>query len=316
MKRDLRIVFMGTPEFAVETLRQLIDHDFKVVGVVTSPDKPSGRGQKLNSSAVKKFAMTKGLPILQPTKLRNEKFNEALRALEPNLQIVVAFRMLPEMVWRLPEYGTFNLHASLLPDYRGAAPINWAIINGESKTGVTTFFIDNRIDTGELILQKAVEINSEENAGNLHDKLKTVGAKLVIETVKHIENGTAKTRAQDDSKSVHPAPKLNKGNCKIDWTQTPQTIYNMIRGLSPYPTAWSDLQNGDELLSVKIYAADFLKAEHDHQTATLIASKNELKVAVKNGYIKIDELQLPGKRKMTAKALLNGYQFHGDAKML
>ncbi|NND52260.1 MAG: methionyl-tRNA formyltransferase [Flavobacteriaceae bacterium] len=316
MNRDLRIVFMGTPEFAVHSLMALLDHEFNVVGVVTSPDRPSGRGQKLKSSAVKQFAMTNGLTVLQPTNLKNDRFNEALKALEPNLQIVVAFRMLPKIVWNLPEFGTFNLHASLLPNYRGAAPINWAIINGETRTGVTTFFIDEKIDTGELILQQEVAIDKDDTAGILHDKLMITGAELVIQTVKLIEQGTPETTRQKDELSLKPAPKLNKDNCKINWTDTPYNIYNKIRGLAPYPAAWCYLKNGDEEITAKIYKARPVEVSHDHKTSALIITKNELKVAVKNGYIIIDEIQLAGKRRMPVKSLLNGYRFQTNAKML
>ncbi|MCJ7466648.1 MAG: methionyl-tRNA formyltransferase, partial [Maribacter sp.] len=243
-KRKLRIVFMGTPEFAVATLAALLDTTHEVVGVITAPDRQAGRGRKLQESAVKQFATQKGLTILQPTNLKNPHFLEQLKSLNPNLQIVVAFRMLPKVVWQLPKYGTFNLHASILPDYRGAAPINWAIINGETSTGATTFFIDEQIDTGNIILQEEIQIAKDETAGNLHDRLMHLGAHLVLATVKQIELDAVKTIKQQTAGSLKTAHKISKETCEIDWGKTVDEIYNHIRGLSPYPTAWSTLMNG------------------------------------------------------------------------
>ncbi|GAL65655.1 methionyl-tRNA formyltransferase [Jejuia pallidilutea] len=231
--KDLRIVFMGTPDFAVATLKALVEENYNIVGVITAPDRPSGRGRKLNESAVKQYAKSAGLNILQPTNLKNKDFIDTLKALQANLQIVVAFRMLPKVVWQMPEYGTFNLHASLLPNYRGAAPINWAIINGETKTGVSTFFIDEKIDTGEMILQEEVTIAPNENVGSLHDKLMHLGSALVLKTVALIKTGTVKTTPQVETHNIKTAYKLNKDNCKIDWTDNIHNIYNKIRGLSP-----------------------------------------------------------------------------------
>jgi len=307
---------MGTPDFAVPTLKALLNEKYNVVGVITAPDRPAGRGQKLRESAVKLFAKSKGLPILQPKNLKNEKFLEALQSLKPNLQIVVAFRMLPKVVWQLPKYGTFNLHASLLPEYRGAAPINWAIINGETKTGVTTFFIDEKIDTGEIILQQEIRIESDENAGALHDKLMQIGSELVIETVGYINDDNVKTQPQTKLVQLKSANKLNKDNCKIDWSDTINNIYNKIRGLSPYPTAWCYFQNDIEKLPVKIYDVTYETIDHDNELGIIISTKENAKVAVKGGYIILKELQLPGKRKMTIKSLLNGFQFNLTAKML
>jgi len=315
MKRDLRIVFMGTPDFAVATLDALITHNYNVVGVITAPDKPAGRGRKLNESAVKKYAKEKGLHILQPTNLKDEEFNAELKALNANLQIVVAFRMLPKVVWQMPEYGTFNLHASLLPNYRGAAPINWAIINGENKTGVSTFFIDEKIDTGAMILQKETEIASNENAGVLHDRLMSIGSNLVVETVKLIEQGNVTTTPQPENVDIRTAYKLNKDNCKIDWDAAPKDIYNLIRGLSPYPAAWSDLINDDDILNVKVYDATFIEASHDLENGNIIITKNEIKVAVENGYMSLLDIKLPGKRRMDVKSLLNGFKFAINCKM-
>jgi methionyl-tRNA formyltransferase len=314
--KDLRIVFMGTPDFAVSILKTLVENSYQLVGVITAPDKPAGRGQKLHESAVKVYAKSQGLNIMQPTNLKDEGFIENLKALKANLQIVVAFRMLPEVVWQLPEYGTFNLHASLLPDYRGAAPINWAIINGETKTGVSTFFIDEKIDTGEIILQKEIAIENTDNAGILHDKLMHAGSELVLETVKLIETKQATTKAQPQTEGPKTAYKLHRDNCKIDWTDNITNIYNKIRGLSPYPAAWCYLENGEETLDIKIYTTKIEKETHQLNIGELVITKKELKVAVNEGFINILELKLPGKRKMDAKSLLNGYQFDDLAKML
>ena len=315
-KRDLRIVFMGTPDFAVTTLKSLVDNKYNIVGVITAPDKPAGRGQKLHQSAVKKYAESVGLNILQPTNLKNDNFVSELKMLNANLQIVVAFRMLPKVVWQMPEYGTFNLHASLLPNYRGAAPINWAVINGETKTGVSTFFIDEKIDTGEMILQEEVEIGPTENAGNLHDKLMNIGSELVIKTVQQIENNTVTTTHQPENLKVKTAYKLNKDNCKINWNDTLDNIYNKVRGLSPYPSAWSKLFNNNKELNIKIYKVDKEENKHNHELGNILSTKKEVKIAVTGGYINLLEIQLPGKRKMDIKSLLNGYNFSKDAKML
>ena len=314
--KDLRILFMGTPDFAVATLKTLVEHAYNIVGVITAPDKPAGRGQKLNESAVKQYAVSQNLTILQPTNLKNEDFLNELKLLNANLQIVVAFRMLPKAVWQMPEYGTFNLHASLLPNYRGAAPINWAIINGESKTGVSTFFIDEKIDTGDMILQESIEINSEENAGTLHDKLMHLGSELVLKTVTLIQKGPVKTIPQSETSDIKTAYKLDRDNCKIDWSDSIENIYNLIRGLSPYPGAWCTLINGTESLDVKIYDVEKEKATHNHNIGSTISTKKELKVAVSKGYIIIREIKLPGKRSMDVKSLLNGYHFQSGSKML
>lgn len=319
---DPRIVFLGTPDFAVGVLKSLVENRFNIVGVITAPDKPSGRGRKINQSAVKKYASEHELPILQPTNLKSEDFLKELKALKPDLQIVVAFRMLPKTVWQFPKLGTFNLHASLLPDYRGAAPINWAIINGETKTGVTTFFIDEKIDTGEIILQEEVEISETDTAGDLHDKLMDAGSNLVVSTVRLIQKGEIKTTKQPNNekqssgKTLKMAPKIFKETCKINWLHNIDDIYNKIRGLSPYPTAWSIIDNKNETLEVKIYKARKEIIQHHHAVGSLHFSKKEIKVAVKDGFIILDELQLPGKRKMNSADLLNGFSFHQNAKML
>ena len=313
---DLKIVFMGTPDFAVATLKTLVENNYNIVGVITAPDKPAGRGRKLNESAVKEYAKSQNLTILQPTNLKNEDFLNELKALNANLQIVVAFRMLPKVVWQMPELGTFNLHASLLPNYRGAAPINWAIINGETKTGVSTFFIDEEIDTGDMIIQKEIEIEPNENAGSLHDKLMSLGSKLVLTTVSSIEKGQVKTIPQKETKNIKTAYKLNKDNCKINWHNSIDSIYNTIRGLSPYPAAWCTLINGDDNLDVKIYSAEKELTKHSLENGTIVSTKKELRVAVEEGYIIIKEIKLPGKRTMDIKSLLNGYTFEINAKML
>jgi methionyl-tRNA formyltransferase len=314
-KEDLRIVFMGTPEFAVPILDKLIQNEYSIVGVVTAPDRPSGRGQKINESAVKVFSKSNGLTVLQPTNLKDDSFLSTLKALNANLQIVVAFRMLPKVVWQMPSLGTFNLHASLLPDYRGAAPINWAIINGEKETGVTTFFIDEKIDTGAVILQSKVEISPTENAGELHDKLMQLGANLVLKTVQSIEAGAVKTFVQP-LKETKTAYKLNKDNCKVDWNTSTHSIYDQVRGLHPYPAAWGLLSNGDELLNIKLYEVRKHSESHNFEIGKLISSKKAIKIAVKDGYIELINFKFPGKRQMDAVSFLNGFTFHENAKML
>ena len=306
--RNLRIVFMGTPEFAVTILKKIIEKKYNVVGVITAPDKPSGRGRKINESAVKKFAKAEKLKILQPTNLKNEKFLKQLKQLNANVQVVVAFRMLPKLVWNMPKYGTFNLHASLLPEYRGAAPINWAIINGESKTGVTTFFIDEKIDTGKIILQKEISIKPNETAGELHDKLMILGSKLVSKTLKKIKKNKVITKLQPNRKHK-TAPKIYTETCKINWSDNIDNIYNKIRGLSPYPLAWTTINNNSETLNMKIYKADKEILKHSYYIGEIVASKKEFKIAVKKGFIIIKELKISGKRKMDAVSFLNGYRF-------
>ncbi|CAL2084167.1 methionyl-tRNA formyltransferase [Tenacibaculum sp. 190524A05c] len=313
--KDLRIVFMGTPDFAVTILKKLIEDKYNVVGVITAPDKPAGRGRKLNQSAVKKYALTQDLPILQPTNLKSEDFLAELKALNADLQIVVAFRMLPTVVWKMPKEGTFNLHASLLPEYRGAAPINWAIINGETKTGVTTFFIDDKIDTGEIILKSEIEIKEDEIVGELHDRLMYLGADLVTKTVDLISSGEVKTTKQPELEKK-AAPKLFPHNCKVDWTKPVSEIYNHIRGLNPYPAAWTNIKNGENEISAKIYGVDKEFSDHNLKVGTIVTSKKELKVAVKDGYLIINEIKLSGKKMLDIPSLLNGYTFEKDAIML
>lgn len=312
--RSLRIVFMGTPDFAVASLESILNANYNVVGVITAPDKPAGRGRKLQESPVKKFAVSKGLKVLQPTNLKDQAFIEELKALEPNVQVVVAFRMLPKVVWDLPKFGTFNLHASLLPQYRGAAPINWAIINNETKTGVSTFFLDEKIDTGAMILQKEIDIAPEESVGELHDKLMELGSGLVVETLELIENGNLTPTPQPFDELLKDAPKLNRENTKINWDDSLDQIYNLIRGLNPYPAAWSILFNDNKEEKVKIYHCKKEAASHSLENGRILVEDKKLKVAVEGSYLIIEELQLPGKRKMDVKSLLNGYDFTEGSK--
>ncbi|WP_036154079.1 methionyl-tRNA formyltransferase [Maribacter forsetii] len=313
--KALRIVFMGTPDFAVGILDKLVKEEYNIVGVITAPDRPAGRGRKLNESTVKKYAVENDLNILQPTNLKDPEFLSSLKSLDANLQIVVAFRMLPKLVWDMPEYGTFNLHASLLPQYRGAAPINWAIINGETKTGVTTFFIDEKIDTGAIIMQDEAIIEKTDNAEDLHDKLMHLGAATVVKTVARIQEGNFETTKQPDSDDLKDAHKLFKETCEIDWNKPAEDIYNFIRGLSPYPAAWTTLTNGDQAITTKIYKAHIEVEEHDSPTGTLLFTKKEMKVAVQGGYLNLDEIQLQGKKRMLVRDLLNGLNLEKNAKM-
>lgn len=312
--RDLRIVFMGTPDFAATILKHLVEHNYNIVGVITAADKPAGRGRKINESAVKKYATSQNLKVLQPTNLKNQDFINELSDLKANLQIVVAFRMLPKVVWQMPIFGTFNLHASLLPEYRGAAPINWALINGEGKTGVTTFYIDNKIDTGEIILQKEIEIKEDEIVGELHDRLMHLGAELVLETIQLIEEDKVVTIKQPELEEK-TAYKLFPDTCKIDWTDTLENIYNKIRGLNPYPAAWTTIYNNGIETTAKLYKVSKEIVKHTDTVGQIICTKKTLKVAVQNGYLIIHEIKLSGKKKMDTQNLLNGYHFSSDSKM-
>ena len=315
-REELRIVFMGTPDFAVSTLKKLVNHNYNIVGVVTAADKPAGRGQKLQQSAVKTYALENNLNILQPTNLKSEEFLEELKSLNANLQIVVAFRMLPKAVWQMPKFGTFNLHASLLPDYRGAAPIHWAIINGEKKSGVTTFFIDDKIDTGEIILNKEIEIGDSTTVGELHDELMNLGAELVLETVNLISIGEVETRKQTESATHKTANKLTKENTRLDWSLPVVKVYNKIRGLNPYPAAWSVLLTNDTEFLVKLYEVNYDVSESVMPPGSIVIEGNDMKIAASDGFILVKEIQLQGKRKMDIKSFLNGFTFSKDAKML
>jgi methionyl-tRNA formyltransferase len=312
----LRIIFMGTPDFAVGILDTLFNSEFEIAAVITAPDKPAGRGQKVSISAVKTYALEKSIPILQPTNLKSEDFLYELARFNANLQIVVAFRMLPEVVWKMPKYGTFNLHASLLPNYRGAAPINWAIINGETETGVTTFFIDDKIDTGAMILNHKISIDKNENVGQLHDKLMYLGCVTVIETLQLIQSGKVQTTIQTENTDLKTAYKLNKENCKIDWTKSGKEIYNHIRGLCPYPAAWTIIKDRENEWNVKIYDTVFIEEDHTFKTSQIISEKKEMKIAVSNGFIKVESIQFPGKKKMLIHELLNGTSISADAYVM
>ena len=308
----MRIVFMGTPEFAVTTLKHLVDHNYNVVGVITAPDRPAGRGQQLRQSAVKQYAIANDLEVLQPTNLKSEAFVEDLKKWQADVQIVVAFRMLPKVVWDMPKYGTFNLHASLLPQYRGAAPINWAIINGEKKTGNTTFFIDDKIDTGNIILQEELEITATEIAGELHDRLMISGATLVAQTIDLIESGNVVTTKQPDFEPK-TAYKLNKENTKIDWQANAEEIFNLIRGLSPYPSSWCFLTNKGKRVNVKILEAELVQKDTNLPKGTITVEEKNIYVSVENAIILIKKMQLPNKKAMFVKDLLNGYAFEEGA---
>ena len=317
--RDLRIVFMGTPEFAAASLRALVEGGYNVVGVVTTPDKPSGRGLRMNKSDVKLYAEQVGLPILQPEKLRDEMFQAALREWRPDLGVVIAFRMLPESVWSLPPLGTFNLHASLLPQYRGAAPINRAIMNGEKITGVTTFMLDRDIDTGEIIDSRQTEILPEDNAGTLHDRLMEMGTELVLSTVETIAASGHATRAQStvDESELKPAPKIFKEDCRIDWNAEAESILNLIRGLSPYPAAWCCMSRGQEVTSIKIFDAKAERRSCGDPAGTVLSDgRTYLKVACEGGYIEIRELQAAGKRRMDVRQWLCGVKDITECKFL
>ncbi len=294
---------MGTPEFAVGSLEKLVEKKFNVVAVITAPDKPKGRGQQLAVSAVKKYALTQNIPVLQPTNLKSEEFNHELKSYRANLQVVVAFRMLPEVVWAMPEYGTFNLHASLLPQYRGAAPINWAIINGETETGVTTFFIKHEIDTGSIILQEKEPIYKSDNVGSLYLRLMDKGANLVVQSVEQIRNDSFTLKTQEESGELKPAPKLFKDQCEINWSDSSEMIFNFVRGLSPYPAAWTELAGKN----YKIFEIEISDQNMDGNPGEIKSDgKNELLVKTNDGVVKIKDLQLQGKKRMKIEDYLRG----------
>ena len=320
-KKDLRIVYMGTPDFAVESLRRLVEGGYNIVGVITMPDKPMGRhGSVLQASPVKQYAVSQGLKVLQPEKLKDETFVNELRALQADLQIVVAFRMLPEVVWNMPRLGTFNLHASLLPQYRGAAPINWAVINGDTETGITTFFLQHEIDTGAIIQQVRVPIADTDNVEVVHDKLMVLGGDLVIETVEAILAGTVKAIPQEtlfqSDADLRPAPKIFKETCRINWSKGVKKVYDFIRGLSPYPAAWTELSVGDKVLELKIFAASKEFCTHQQTVGTVLTDhKSYMKVALEDGYLNILTLQLSGKKRMEVTDFLRGFRAEGALKV-
>lgn len=305
--KSLNIVFMGTPEFAVATLDALVKSRHKVIAVVTVPDKPASRGLQLQSSAVKEYAQTHNLKVLQPEKLKSEEFISELKALKPDLQVVVAFRMLPEVVWKLPEYGTINLHGSLLPQYRGAAPINWAIINGEKETGITTFFISHEIDTGDILMQEKVPVTDDDDAGTIHDKLMVNGAKLIVETVNAVADKKIKPFKQLQNHELKSAPKIFRNTCKINWNLSSNDVFNFIKGLSPYPGAWTELINTDgkkTLLKIfKCTKQDIVQIEKGKVSAN---EKNQMFIGCGNGTLEILELQAEGRKKMNAADFLRG----------
>jgi methionyl-tRNA formyltransferase len=321
-KESLRILFMGTPEFAVESLKALVENGYNIAGVVTMPDKPAGRGYQLQPSPVKQYALQQGLTVLQPEKLKDESFLNELKQLNVDLQIVVAFRMLPEVVWSMPPQGAFNIHSSLLPQYRGAAPINWAIINGEKETGVTTFFLSHEIDTGKIIFQEKTMIGDTDNAGILHDRLMGMGARLALKTVDALLEGNIRPIPQEelfrDISELKTAPKIFKEDCRVDWSKSAREIYNFVRGLSPYPAAWTELLSvsGEEKLRFKLLACEPVEnTTHGLQPGSVVAhNKTDLNVAVKDGFLRITELQLTGKKRMSAIDFLNGYSFRDGAR--
>lgn len=317
-KKDLRIVYMGTPDFAVESLKALVEGGYNVVGVITMPDKPAGRGHKIQYSPVKQYALEVGLPLLQPEKLKDELFLAELKALNADLQIVVAFRMLPEVVWNMPRLGTFNLHASLLPQYRGAAPINWAVINGDTETGITTFFLTHEIDTGRIIKQEKVAIEESDNAGIVHDKLMELGARLVVETVDAILDGSIESVEQSnfysDESVLKAAPKIFKETCLLDWGLSPKQVYDFVRGLSPYPAAWTELLYPDgKIVSTKVFEVAYRNEHHELALGTIVTDgKNYVDVAINGGFVSLLEIQQAGKKRMGVKDFLRGFPLSNE----
>jgi methionyl-tRNA formyltransferase len=314
MNRDKKIVFMGTPQFAVESLKNIHESGYNVVGVICPPDRPAGRGHKLQACDVKKYALSQNLNILQPEKLKNQEFLKELKNLSADLFVVVAFRMLPKEVWSMPKYGTFNIHGSLLPQYRGAAPINWAIINGEKETGVTSFFIDEKIDTGATLLHKTCAIGENDSVGVIHDKLMKLGAELATETCDAIFNNTVTAQIQIESSDLKEAPKLFKNNCRIEWTKTSLEIHNHIRGLSPYPVSWTTFCNTDGEQIMKIHKATYSIVKHNREIGYIETGKKHLYIYTSDGYINVLEIQAPGKKKMDIQSFLNGIQLKVETK--
>lgn len=321
MKRKFRIVFMGTPDFAVESLQAIVNNGFDVTAVITAPDKPSGRGKKILPSAVKRYAMAENLKLMQPLNLKDEEFLECLQSLNANLFVVVAFRMLPKLIWSMPEYGTFNLHASLLPDYRGAAPINWAIINGEQATGLTTFFLNDRIDTGDIIFKEPVAIKDDETFGELHDRLKVIGAALILKTLQAISENRVEAIAQNDvnlpAGQLHPAPKIHKEDTWINWNSRVEKIHDLVRGLSPIPAAITEIiAPSGQVHSLKVFKTEFEYRPH-HLKPGMIETdgKSFLNIAGNDGLIKVIEIQLAGKKRMGINDFLRGFPVDSHWKM-
>lgn len=309
--KELRIVFMGTPEFAVGSLKALVENGYHVAGVVTAPDRPSGRGQKLHQSEVKKYALSCGLPVLQPEKLKDQNFLDELKALAADIQVIVAFRMLPEVVWKMPPMGTFNLHGSLLPHYRGAAPLNRAIINGDTETGVTTFLLKQEIDTGNILFREKIDIDPTDTVGDIHDRLMDIGARLVLKTIDALADGTVTPVSQNtfpvDPDKIH-APKIFKEDCRIDWSQPADRINNLIRGLSPYPAAWTNFTFHGSETGVKIFRAQVECTHHQNRPGEILSdNKKYLRIACKDGFLNILDLQLAGKKRMGIAEFLRGF---------
>lgn len=318
-KKSLRIVYMGTPEFAVEPLKRLVEGGYNVVGCITMPDKEAGRGHHIQFSPVKEYALSQNIPLLQPEKLKDEQFLSDLRNWKADIQIVVAFRMLPEVVWNMPRLGTFNLHASLLPQYRGAAPINWAVVNGEKETGVTTFFLTHEIDTGKIIRQKKLVIGENDCVGDVHDRLMDMGADLVTETMDIILGGDITTYEQKcfykDERELKPAPKIFKETCRINWNQDVKTIHNFVRGFSPYPAAWCNLidPQGNTII-VKIFETEKIESNHNQAIGSFKFDKKFIDIAVNDGYIRIKSLQIPGKKRLSTEEFLRGFKLTEEYK--
>lgn len=318
-KKSLRIVYMGTPEFAVEPLKRLVEGGYNVVGCITMPDKEAGRGHHIQFSPVKEYALSQNIPLLQPEKLKDEQFLSDLRNWKADIQIVVAFRMLPEVVWNMPRLGTFNLHASLLPQYRGAAPINWAVVNGEKETGVTTFFLTHEIDTGKIIRQKKLVIGENDCVGDVHDRLMDMGADLVTETMDIILGGDVTTYEQKcfykDERELKPAPKIFKETCRINWNQDVKTIHNFVRGFSPYPAAWCNLidPQGNTTI-VKIFETEKIESNHNQAIGSFKFDKKFIDIAVNDGYIRIKSLQIPGKKRLSTEEFLRGFKLTEEYK--
>jgi methionyl-tRNA formyltransferase len=317
--KEVRIIFMGTPDFAVASLKALMEGGYTIIGVITAPDKPAGRGRQLSESAVKQYAVEQKLNVLQPEKLKNPEFLSELQNLKADLQIVVAFRMLPEVVWNMPPMGTFNLHGSLLPQYRGAAPLNWAIINGETETGVTTFLLSHEIDTGKVIFQERILIQENDTVGDIHDQLMDIGARLVLRTVDALAAGDVQAIDQgqmiENQEQIKHAPKIFKEDCRIDWTKDCETVRNMIRGLSPHPTAWTELfhPGKDEIMTAKLYSAKRDTESMPAKPGTLLTDgKKYLKIACPDGWLSINEIQLSGRKRMKIDELLRGFQELGE----
>jgi methionyl-tRNA formyltransferase len=316
MSTSLRVIYMGTPEFAVSGLRAILASRHHVVGVVSTPDKPAGRGKKLRPSAIKEEAVRAKLPLLQPAKLNSPETINAIEALNPDVIVVVAFRMLPKAIWSIPRLGTFNLHASLLPNYRGAAPIHWSIINGEKETGLTTFLIDDKIDTGAILFQEKLAIQKEETTGELSLRMQALSGPLIIKTLAALADGTAQSNPQQNAENLMPAPKLSRENTRINWSLSGQAIVNLIHGLNPFPTAWSILEAENQEIYIKIKRAHFVAGKPIHKPGTLSLEDDKLSISVIDGYVYIEELQLPNKKSMKTTVLLHGYQFPANSRFI